>query len=95
MKKFIMNEECPVERQTECTQNMEDISAVINITDDLVIQLENKLNNVLKITDPPKNITETEDEKILVPLAFELRHQKKRLENINDAIQNIINRLEN
>ena len=90
-----MNEKCVSERQTECMQVTENMSAVINNTDNLVSQLENKLTNVLRSINPPVDGKENKDEESLVPLAFELGQQKRRLVNINDTIQNILDRLEN
>jgi len=90
-----MNEKCAVERQTECTKSTEDLSGVINNTDDLIKQLEKKLITVLRLSGPPVENEAFQDEKTLVPLAFELRHQSERLMNINNDIQDILDRLEN
>ena len=90
-----MNEPCcTVESQSQCLENTKRLSRIINTTEDLINQLENKLESVLS-PNIPATPSGTEDEKQLVPLASELRHQSDRLRANNEAMENILSRLEN
>ncbi len=87
---------CEVDRQTQCTKAADRLSGSINVTDDLLGKLENKLCSVLMPSCPAvPGCEKSKEPESLVPLASELNHQDRRIMSLNDVIRSILDRLEN
>lgn len=91
----MIKEACKIEQQSQCTAYAEILSGSLNITDELIGELENKLSSVLMPAAPIDPDEKCADEDSLVPLAFELRHQNGRIISNNNNIKSILARLEN
>jgi len=82
--------------QSQCTSISESTAGALNETENLISQLENRLETVLKQNVPqPETASEQKDGNELVPLASAFRQHRNRIRANNEAITSMLERLEN
>ena len=85
---------CKAERQSQTTEQMENLDKGIVVLQESVENLMNRLDKTLRIPTPLVSGDGEKGAEELVPLAGSIRHLKNRVANINNDIQDILNRLE-